>query len=262
MSKVVRQERNGKVLTITLDRPKANAIDAVTSRELGEAFAAFRDDPELLVAIITGGGERIFSAGWDLKATAEDGLDENADYGVGGFAGITEMFNLDKPVIAAVNGVAVGGGVEIVLACDLVVAAEHATFSLPETFVGVAADAGGLQRLPRKVPINVAMDMLLTGRKMDMQEARHYGLVNYLVPGEQLMHKAWELAEHIAGGAPLSIRTIKEVVHGSLDMSLEAAFAATRERRFPVHAAMLESEDHLEGPRAFSEKRDPVWQGK
>ena len=262
MSEAVRQERHGRVMTITLDRPKANAIDAVTSRALGDAFACFRDDPELLVAIITGGGEKIFSAGWDLKAAAEDGLSEDDDYGVGGFAGITEMFDLDKPVIAAVNGVAVGGGLEIILACDLVVAAEHATFSLPETFVGVAADAGGLQRLPRKIPVNIAMEMLLTGRKMDMQEASHYGLVNQVVKPEDLMNKAMELAQHIAEGAPLSIRAIKEVVYAGLDMDLQELFAAIRERRFPTHATMLESEDHLEGPRAFAEKRKPVWKGK
>jgi crotonobetainyl-CoA hydratase len=262
MSEAVRIECYGKVLTITLDRPKANAIDALTSRELGQAFAAFRDDPKLLVAIITGGGDRIFSAGWDLKAAAEQGLDEDEDYGVGGFAGITEMFDLDKPVIAAVNGVAVGGGVEIALACDLVVAVDHATFSLPETFVGVAADGGGLQRLPRKVPINVALDMLMTGRKMDMEEAKHFGLVNYVVTVDELMSRTRELAEHIAEGAPLSIRTIKEVVQGSIDMTVEEAFAATREKRFPIHAAMLKSEDHEEGPRAFAEKRKPVWKGK
>ncbi len=262
MSNAVKIERAGKVLSITLDRPKANAIDAVTSRKLGATFASFRDDPELLVAVITGAGDRIFCAGWDLKAAALEGLSEDDDYGAGGFAGLTEMFDLDKPVIAAVNGIAVGGGVELILACDLVVAADHATFSLPETFVGVAADGGGLQRLPRKMPINIAMDMLLTGRKMDMEEAQRHGLVNYLVPKAEVLTRAGELARHIATGAPLSVRAIKEVVNGSIDMSVEQAFAATRERRFPIYAAMLESEDHEEGPRAFAEKRKPVWKGK
>lgn len=262
MTAAVQVMRRGKVLEVTLNRPKANAIDAATSRHLGEVFTGFRDDPDLLVAIFTGAGDRIFSAGWDLKAATERGEHEGTDYGAGGFAGLTELFDLDKPVIAAVNGVAVGGGVEIALACDLIVAASHVTFSLPETGLGVAADAGGLQRLLRKLPANVAMEMLLTGRKLPMAEARHFGLVNRVVKPEQLMDEARTLADEIAAGAPLAVRAIKEVVKGIDRMSAPEAFRAMRTDRFPVYRQMLRSEDHEEGLRAFAEKRRPIWKGR
>ena len=261
MSESVRCERRGHVLEITLDRPKANAIDAATSRILHAAFAAYRDDETLRCAIVTGAGDRIFSAGWDLKAAAE-GETEDADHGPGGFAGLTEMWDLDKPVIAAVNGLAIGGGVEVALACDLVVAADSATFSLPETFVGVAADAGGLQRLPRKIPVNIAAEMLLTGRRMDMAEAARWGLVNAVVPPGEVMDQARALARRIAEGAPLSVRAIKECLRGMDGLTVREAFDAIHERRFPVHARMLVSDDHVEGPRAFAEKRKPQWTGR
>ena len=161
--------KNGQILEVVLDRPKANAIDNATSRAMGDLFANFRDDSDLRVAILTGGGERFFSAGWDLNAAA-DGDPIEGDYGVGGFAGITEMHDLNKPVIAAINGMAVGGGFELALACDLIVAADHAKFFLPEIFVGVLADAGAI-RLPKRLPYHVAMEMLLTGRRMDAAEA-------------------------------------------------------------------------------------------
>ncbi len=154
---------------------------------------------------MTGGGERLFSAGWDLKAAA-GGASEEDDFGPGGFAGLTELFDLDKPVIAAVNGLAIGGGFELALACDLVVAAEHATFALPETAVGVAADAGGLQRLPRQLPYRIALELLLTGRRMPATEAKHYGLINAVVPAAALMAEARRYAALIAEGAPLSVR--------------------------------------------------------
>ena len=262
MTDAVRLERRGHVAEITLDRPKANAIDALTSRALGEAFLAFRDDDELRVAIITGGGERIFSAGWDLHAAAEHGEDESTDYGPGGFAGLTELFDLNKPVIAAVNGIAVGGGFELALACDLIVAAEHAEFFLPETRIGVLADAGGVQRLPRRLPYFIAMEMLLTGRRMSAAEAAGYGLVNAVVPGAEVMAKARELAATIAAGAPLAVQAIKEVVRGIEAASVEDAFAAVASRSFPVYARMLTSEDHDEGPRAFAEKREPNFKGR
>jgi len=259
---MVLTERRGKVLEITLNRPKANAINADMSMALYDALATLRDDPELLCGIITAQGEKIFSAGWDLKAAAEDGASEGDYQSPGGFAGITEMWDLNKPVIAAVNGVAVGGGFEIVLACDMVVAAEQASFFLPETSLGVMADAGAVQRLPRKVPMNIALELLYTGRKMGAEEAAHYGLVNQVVPQEQLLEKAREMADVIAAGAPLSIMAIKEVIRDMENMTVKEAFDAITAREFPLHKAMLASEDHEEGPKAFAEKREPVWKGR
>ncbi len=250
------------VLEITLNRPKANAIDAATSRLLGQTFVRLKDDPSLHVAIVAASGDRIFSAGWDLKAASEGGESEADDYGVGGFAGLTEMFDLTKPVIAAVQGVAIGGGFEIALASDIVVACPEASFALPETGIGVMADAGGVQRLPRRIPRNVAMDMLLTGRSMSAEEAHRWGLVNYLVPRGDLLPTAREIARRIADGAPLAVRAIKEVVNGIEDMALPDAFLAMRRGQFPTYSAMLTSEDHLEGPRAFVEKRKPEWKGR
>lgn len=262
MDEAVRIAVDNGVLEITLDRPKANAIDPATSRRLGDAFARLRDDPDLRVAIVMTTGERIFSAGWDLKAAAEGDADGASDYGVGGFAGLTEMFDLDKPVIAAVQGAAIGGGFEIVLASDIVVASTNASFALPETAIGVMADAGGVQRLPRRVPRNVAMDMLLTGRRMDAEEAFRWGLVNYLVEPAELYGKARAIARSIADGAPLSVRGIKQVVNGIETMTIPDAYAAMRAGAFPVYTTMLTSDDHIEGPRAFAEKRAPVWTGR
>lgn len=262
MTKGLRIETRGAILEITLDRPKANAIDAATSIELGEAFASFRDNPALRVAIVTGAGDRIFSAGWDLKAAAEQGESENTYQGIGGFAGLTELFDLDKPVIAAVNGIAAGGGFELVLACDLIVAAEAAAFMLPESRVGVIADAGGVQRLPRRLPYFIAMDLLLTGRRMPAVEAAHFGLVNYVVPQAELMQKAREVAASILEAAPLSVSAIKEMLRETERMTVEEAMRATRARKFPGHVRALESEDHIEGPRAFAEKRKPLWKNR
>ena len=262
MSDPISVSQSDGILEVVIDRPKANAIDAVTSRRMGEVFAAFRDDPDLHVAIVTGAGDRIFSAGWDLKAAVEKGESEDTDQGVGGFAGLTEMFDLYKPVIAAVNGLAIGGGFELVLACDLVVAAEHAEFALPETAVGVVADTGGVQRLPRRIPYHIAMELLLTGRRMSATEAVHHGLVNAVTPKNRAMDRARELARVIAAGAPLSVRATKELVRGTEMMSIEEAMRAIHARAFPIYAAMLKSEDRAEGPRAFAEKRKPVWKGR
>ncbi|MFQ5939157.1 MAG: enoyl-CoA hydratase-related protein [Alphaproteobacteria bacterium] len=261
MQNPVRTERRGPVLEITLDRPKVNAIDAATSRALGEAFATLRDDDALRAGIVTGAGEKIFSAGWDLKAV-DRGEEDDANHGPGGFAGLTELWDLNKPVIAAVNGFAVGGGLELALACDLIVAAEHAEFSLPETILGLLADGGAVQRLPRRIPYNIALELLLLGRRMGAAEAAHYGLVNAVVPGPQVMDKAREWARTLAEAAPLAVQAIKEVLHAFESLSTERCFALMRSGKLSVYERMSASEDRLEGVRAFVEKRKPVFRGR
>jgi len=256
----VRTQRVGAVLEVTLDRPKANAIDARTSRVMGETFAAFRDDPELRVAIITGGGERFFCAGWDLKAAA-GGEPPDSDYGVGGFGGIQELPDLNKPIIAAVNGMAVGGGFELAMAADLIVAADHARFSLPEIRAGTLADAATV-RLPKRIPYHLAMELLLVGRWMEAAEAHRVGLVNEVVPAGELMTRARALAAILADGPPLVFAAIKEVSRDSETMSFRAAMRAIARREFPTVARLYASEDHTEGARAFAEHRAPRWRGR
>jgi crotonobetainyl-CoA hydratase len=253
---------SGGVLEITIDRPKANAIDSPTSQALGEAFSAFRDDDALRVAILTGAGDRFFSAGWDMKAAVEGDLE---DYGVGGFGGLTELFDLDKPVIAALNGMAVGGGFEIALACDLIVASRDAEMWLPEVHLGFVADAGGVLRLPQRLPRAIAMEMLLTGRRMTAEEALRWGVVNRVVDDgghEDVLAAARELAAEVVSGAPLAVRATKAIVDSTADMSVEEAYAALRAGKIPQYDAVLASEDSEEGPNAFAEGRDPEWKGR
>ena len=249
----------GPVLEVTLDRPKANAIDAAASRELSGVFAAFRDDPDLRVAILTGAGDRFFSAGWDLNAAAAgEGFED--DYGDGGFGGFGELPGLLKPVIAAVNGMAVGGGFEIVLAADLVVAAEHARFWLPEASLGIVPDTASV-RLPRMLPPAVANEVLYAGRRLDAAEAHLWGLVNAVVSADDLMAEARALAAQIVDAAPLSVAAISQIRDSTQHLPLHRAFELLRSGDLDAYEAMLVSEDAAEGPRAFTEGRAPRWQG-
>lgn len=259
MSAVKLESRDG-ILIITLDRPKANAIDVATSLELYAAFKALNDDPALRVGVITGTG-RFFSAGWDLGA-ANDGEAVDADHGPGGFAGLTEYFSLTKPVIAAVNGLAVGGGFELALAADLIVASETAKFWLPEAQLGMLPDSGGLLRLPKAIPERIAREMILTGRRMDASEAAALGLASRVVPGEALLDAALELAAIIARAAPLAITAARDILRDTAGMEVEAAYRHMRSGAIPSYRAMLQSEDALEGPRAFAEGRAPEWKGR
>jgi len=265
MQEPIKVTREGRVLVVVLDRPKANAIELETSRRLGEAFVKLRDDPDLSVGVVTGGGEKIFSAGWDLKAVSSGEMQtENwwdDDYGPGGFAGLTELWDLNKPVIAALNGIVIGGGFELALACDLMVAAEHVTFSLPELPLGMVPDAGAIQRLHRRLPYNKAMEMYFLGQKMSAQEAAAYGLVNKVVPKEQLMETAMAWANQLAEVAPLALQSVKELLRAIEDDTIQEAFNTMRTADLPNYRAMLKSEDVQEGVSAFVEKRDAKFKG-
>ena len=256
----IKTRREDMILEVTLDRPKANAIDLATSRIMGDTFAAFRDDPDLRVAIITGAGDKFFSPGWDLKAAA-DGDAVDGDYGQGGFGGLQELRDLNKPVIAAVNGIACGGGLELALSADMILAADHATFALPEIRSGTVADAASI-KLPKRIPYHIAMELLLTGRWFDAEEAHRWGLVNEVVAADTLMERTWELARLIASGPPLVYAAIKEVVRDAEDSKFQDALNRITQRKLRTVDILYGSEDQLEGARAFAEKRDPVWKGK
>lgn len=253
--------RNGSILEIILDRPKANAIDAKTSFAMGELFIHFRDDPTLRVAIITGAGERFFSAGWDLKAAAE-GEAPDADFGPGGFAGLTELFDLDKPVIAAVNGYAFGGGFELALAADLIVCTHDARFALPESRLGIVPDSGGILRLPKILPPTIVNDMVMTGRHMDAEEALRWGIVNRVVDAGELMTCARDIANSIVASAPLAVAAIKEMYRETRELSVKQGYQHIRSGALRHYPAVLHSEDASEGPVAFAEKRSPIWKGR
>ena len=250
--------RNGEILEVTINRPKANAIDAATSREMSAVFESFMKDPQLRVAILTGAGTRFFSAGWDLTAASEGEAFES-DYGVGGFGGICELKYRPKPVIVAVNGMAVGGGFEIALAADLIVAAEHAEFFLPEANLGLIADNATI-RLPKIVPPNIAREMLISGRRMSAAEAQSWGIVNQVTSTENLMITARELATKICAAAPLSVAAVLELVRDLEDVSTDDAMQVLRSNE--TYRAAINSQDAKEGADAYAEKRSPKWQGK
>ncbi|MBW2269695.1 MAG: enoyl-CoA hydratase/isomerase family protein [Deltaproteobacteria bacterium] len=255
MPEFCRAERDGRLLVVTIDRPEVmNAVHPLANMELAEIFDEFCGDPDLWVAIITGAGERAFCAGNDLKFQASGGRGEMPSTG---FGGLTSRFDNVKPVIAAVNGLAMGGGFEIALACDLIVAAETAVFALPEPRVGLAALAGGMHRLPRQIGLKQAMGLLLTGRRISAEEGARLGFVNEVVPATALLDAARRWAEQILECAPLSVRASKQAVMDGLGLPLEAAMSA----RYPGIGAMFKSEDFQEGPRAFVEKRPPQWKG-
>ena len=259
MSSVKNYVQDG-ILQVTLDRPKANAIDLKTSIIMGEAFKKFRDDPSQKVAIITGAGEKFFCPGWDLKAAADgDAVDGN--YGVGGFGGLQELADLNKPVIAAVNGICCGGGLEWALSADIILAADHASFALPEIRSGTVADAASI-KIPKRVPYHIAMELLLTGRWFNVDEAKTWGIVNHSYPAKELLSKAWELAELLASGPPLVYAAIKEIVRDAENSKFQDAMNRITKRQLRTVDILYDSEDQLEGAKAFAEKREPIWQGK
>ncbi len=258
MPEFCKAERDGKLLIVTICRPEVmNALHPPANTELAEIWDGFAADPDLWVGIITGEGDRAFSAGNDLKHTASGG---GGSQPAAGFGGLASRFDCDKPIIAAVNGVAMGGGFEIALSCDLIIASDKAVFALPEPRVGLAALAGGLQRLPRMIPLKQAMGMILTGRRVSAQEGYELGFVTEVVPHDELMKSARAWADQIFECAPLSVRASKQVVMQSRDVA--DLPEAMKNGRYSAVRDMMGSEDLVEGPRAFAEKRKPNWKAR
>lgn len=257
--KFIQVERDGPITTFILNRPEVmNALHSSAHFELHEAFDAFAADPDQWVGIVTGAGDRAFSAGNDLKHQASGGEMKSPP---SGFAGLTSRFDLTKPLIAAVNGVAMGGGFEIALACDIIIASETATFALPEPRVGLAALAGGLHRLPRAIGVKRAMAMILTARRISAAEGKELGFVAEVTAPQDLLRTAREWATQVCELSPMSVRASKEAVYRGLDeASLEAAIRG--QNRYPAVAALFTSEDFKEGPLAFAQKRPPQWKGR
>jgi crotonobetainyl-CoA hydratase len=259
------------IMVVTMNRPPANAIDTSFSYELFEAFKQLNDDDSLRTAILIAAEnpKRIFSAGWDLKAVAQgDGRDAEAgfDIGPGGIGGLPEFFDLAKPVIAAVNGAAVGGGFELAMGADIIIASEDAFFALPEMQRGFLPDGGAIQKLHRRVPYNVAVDLMLTGRRLPAEEAKHWGLVRDVVARERILDHALDIAGNIASGAPLVAKALKEFLRATAHLSVEAAHQAARQAwvgnsGLPHYERMLKSQDFNEGAVAFAEKRPARFSG-
>jgi len=261
-TKYIRVDQEEHLLTITISRPEAmNALHPPACRELDMIFDHFEQNSDLWVAVITGEGDRAFCVGNDLKWQAQHGgeaLRREIDSLNGGFGGITRRTSCYKPIIAAVNGFALGGGFEIALACDVIIAADHARFGLPEPRVGAMAAAGGVVRLPRQIPYHVAMGMLLTGRHITAQEAHALGIVNEVVPLKELMTCVRKWVDEMLACSPVALRATKEAAIRSLGMPLEQALTVI----FPGMATLRQSEDYMEGARAFAEKRKPQWKGR
>jgi crotonobetainyl-CoA hydratase len=258
----IKAEKKGHVTTVTINRPDVmNSISPLVSVEMDHAFNDFDTDPQQWVCIVTGAGEKAFSAGNDLKFQAVNGPAKMIEImkGVkGGFAGITSRFDCYKPFIAAVNGLALGGGFEIALACDVIVASEKASFGFPEPRVGLIPGAGGVHRLPRQIPYHLAQYMIMTSKRITAQQAMQYGLVAEIVPLSELIPTVEKIAAEILLGAPISIRAAKEATLKGLDVTLQEAIST----QFPGQTAMYQSEDFIEGPKAFVEKRPPNWKGR
>ncbi len=257
---MIETKTEGGILEVTLNRPKANAIDGATSREMGKVFEQFRDDPKMRVAIITGGGEKFFCAGWDLKSAAA-GESVLTDYGVGGFGGLQELPNMNKPVIAAVNGICCGGGFELAISADIIVASDQASFALPEINSGTVADAASI-KLPKRIPYHIAMEMLLTGRWLDAEEGQRWGFVNHIVSADNLLPFAWNIAKKLEAGPPLVMSAIKEIVRESEDKNFQTALDLINGEKLQTIKTLYNSEDQLEGAKAFAEKRSPQWKGR